>query len=139
MSARQALRMHEAAANDARPMHDLFTAWVQRGNGTAQRIDCHVRSFDEALQGALMSCQHKDTLFLLHTDRISGNKMLHCYVIRQGKRIYRGALEGYVAPLKPDLVFSTPVIDFAPVEPWRWTPGCDVVGADRGFIEGVDQ
>ena len=50
MSVRQALRMHEAAANDARPLHDLFTAWVQRGNGTAQRIDCHVRSFDEALQ-----------------------------------------------------------------------------------------
>lgn len=137
MNTRQALRMHEAAANDARPLHDLFTAWVQRHKYGSEpaRINCHVRTFDEAMQGALMSCQHKDTLFLLHTDRISGNKMLHCYVIRQGKRIYRGALEGWVAPLKPDLVFSMPVIDFAPVEPWRWTPGCDVVGADRGVID----
>jgi len=38
---------------------------------------------------------------------------------------------------KPDLLLASAVDTFVPVEPFAWTPGCDVVGAAvPGLVEG---
>ena len=121
-------------------MRDIFTAWrLSHGSRTATRLDCKGGDLAEALQSASRLCQHKDVLFVLHTDRISGIKRLHCFVIRNGKREYRvdreTGIPGMVTPSKPDCIFDMAVIDFHPAEPWSWTPGADVVGIDPSIIE----
>ena len=131
----QQTRVLQSALDDQRPvaMHDMFTAWRLSGS-KAIRIASEGNDLASALQSAQLVCSHKDRLFILQTDRRSGDKMLHCYVIKQGARQYRGITEGWVCPLKADPLFSMPVIDFAPDEPWTWSPGADVVGFDRSEV-----
>lgn len=64
----------------------------------------------------------------------AGGKRVHFYQIKQGKREYRrnpltGA-PGFIAPLYAAPLFNMDLHQFAPVEPWKWSAGADVVGAD---------
>lgn len=110
-----------------------FKAWRQRDELAVPLDIGQPADLREAIAAACASCGHKDTLFLLCEDRQI--KLLRAYAIQQGKREYRGPALGYVAPLKPAELFCLPVREFDPVEPWRWSPGCDVVGIDRNTVE----
>ena len=39
------------------------------------------------------------------------------------------------ARLYPVLLFDMAMTAFDPVQPWKWEPGCDPVGLDRGLVE----
>jgi hypothetical protein len=106
-----------------------FKAWRVREQLSVPVEIGEAANLADALSSACAGAGHKDTLFILADN--GRTTMLHAYAIRQGKREYRGAVLGYVTPLKPDPLFSIPVHAFDPVEPWRWEPGCDVVG-NRG-------
>ena len=115
-------------------MTDTFDAWRFRDGPNSIALQIDADTLADALSQAQARCGHGDTLFIRQTHALSGKLTLHCWRIRQGKRVYRGALEGFVAPLKPDPLFSMMVDAFAPTEPWRWKPGADVVGMDRNTI-----
>jgi hypothetical protein len=121
-------------------LHDTFSAWRQRDGGKASRLECGGAILADVLSEAQAQCQHKDVLFILHRDGLTGDKTLHCYAIRQGKpewvRKPGFAHVVQVKPLKADPLFVLPVRQFDPVEPWSHTPGCDVVGMDRETVDG---
>lgn len=77
------------------------------------------------------------TILILETDAITDAKLLHAYRIRRGKWIGRVDERGCKTyPHSADLLFRMPVNAFDPVQPWGWSPGCDVVGLDP-VLEGV--
>lgn len=123
----------------ARRIGDTFKAWRQREGGKAQPLDIEGSCLADALRSACASCGHKDVIFILQTIPSCPDKALHVYVIRQGPRQHRvnpeTGVPGWFHPLKTDNLFSLPVRQFEPVEPWRWSPGADVVGADRETID----
>lgn len=116
-------------------MADTFTVWRLRDTGKAQRLECGAAVLADVLTEAAAQCIHKDVLFIQHTHGVRQDKTLHAYVIRQGKPEWRMCPETKVTrqvrPEKPDLLFAMDVAEFAPAEAWKWSPGCDVVGADR--------
>lgn len=99
-------------------------------------------SLAEALDNALTGCvQHKDHVAILVTDTVTGKRMVHFYAIKR-----KSAPQiSWNAETKqherfhshyPVAVFAVAVNEFVPVEPFVWTPGCDVVGRDDGVIRG---
>lgn len=130
-----------AFAHRLEAIGDTFAAWrIADGNDSAAYpLECVATTLAEAVDSAAPSCCHKDTLLILATEGRSGRKTLHAFRIKQGKRTYRTdpltRVAGFVAPLYAEKQFTLPVEDFAPVEPFRWTPGCDVVGVDRSVVE----
>lgn len=131
------------AANDRQPatlaeraaatyaLTDSFEAWRVRDTATAVPLEVTACSVEEALQQAQASCGHKDTLLLLQTHARTEKQTLHVFRIRQGKRVYRGVIEGFVTPLHAEPQFAIGVVRFQPEEPFRWSADCDVVGVDR--------
>lgn len=117
---------------------ERFQAWRVLGNGPSQAIDLSLASsLDEAIQTAGQHCQHKDWFSVLHVTPTKTTEHV-CYV-KQGKPTWVRK-EGFahavqVKPLEVERKFSREVTAFAPVEPFRWTPGCDVVGVDRSLVE----
>lgn len=150
-STAQIARMLTAAEQDARPAAtERYTAWrISPDSPRAECQPCNMgnpatlrEAINDALTGAAF--QHKDTLALLITDTVSGKQIVHFYAIRQDtKAPYIFDKEkGRAVKAKryyPDPIFSMAVSEFSPVEPWRWTPGADVVGHDRNMIEGKSQ
>lgn len=123
-------------ADRATPMTATFKAWRKRDPLINQVVPLEIAAttLNEAVASASASCSHKDHILVLE-QHPHGKQTLHIYAIKQGKREYRGVALGYVAPLYPAHLFSTDVIAFAPSEPFRWAPGCDVVGIDRSVID----
>mgnify|MGYP000629688827 CR=1 FL=1 len=119
---------------------DSFQAWRVLSDGTSQPLDIIAGDLAEAIQSASVKCQHKDYFTVLHT-AASGKRTEHvCYVKQQAARWVRKpgfAHAVQVRPLSADVLFSRAVAAVEPVEPWRWTPGADVVGVDRGEIGGM--
>ena len=120
-----------------------FKAWRCGGTTSAVPIDiADAQSLKEALASATDAYfVHKDRLAILETDHCAGKSLLHLYGIQQQARpdYIRGAdgLSKAVHRLKPAHLLTMPVEQFAPVEIFRWSPGCDVVGIDRSAVEGV--
>lgn len=121
------------------PLRDTFEAWRLRDGPTSQRLDIDAEALAGALAQAQASCGHRDTLFIVQTHARTEKRTLHAWRIRQGARSYRTdpltGIPGFVHPLKPDALFSMDVDAFAPVEPWKYASGADVVGFDRATVE----
>lgn len=109
--------------------------------GNAYPLEVTAQDIPEAVNEGAPFCNHKDFLAVLHGHSGKGKKALHLYAIKQQSRPnYRknpqtGLTESF-RPLYADPLFSMTVNDFNPVEPFKWTPGCDAVGIDRTLIEG---
>ena len=122
------------------PLHDLFEAW-RVGEAMSPRLDTlDATTLAEARDHAASSCSHKDHFLVKQTDRATGRATLHLFYVKQKAATWlRDPATGIpkqVRPLEAEHRFSVPVEAFAPVEPWRWSPGCDVVGIDRSMVEG---
>lgn len=119
---------------------ETYCAWRVLANGTSQPVEITATSLAEAIQSAALHCQHKDYFTVLQTTA-SGKNIEHvCYVKQQAARWVRKpgfAHAVQVRPLSADVLFSRAVAAVEPVEPWRWTPGADVVGVDRSEIGGL--
>lgn len=118
---------------------ERFTAWRILGNGTSQPLDTgDATTLDDAASNALQGCQHKDHFTVLHTN-VAGKQTEHVYYVKAGKPVFVRkpgfAHAVQIKPLSLEHRFSRKLAEFAPVEPWRWTPGCDVVGIDRNVVE----
>lgn len=118
-----------------------FKAW--RTTKDTQHNEAHPLPVDadtlaDAVEQAAPSCHHKDTLLVLATDAATRKSTLHSYaIVRKAAKYVRNPVTGLtdrISPLEPSLLFSVAVSEFAPVEPWRWSPGADVVGVDRSLI-----
>jgi hypothetical protein len=126
----------------AEAMHDLFEAWIP-GDQTSRRVDTlHASTLAEARDAAQGSCSHKDHLIIKQTSRPSGEATIHVFYVKQKAATWVRqpgfAHPVQVRPLEAELRFSMPVDAFAPVEPWRWSPGCDPVGAKRELAAAID-
>jgi hypothetical protein len=118
---------------------DSFAAWRSLYNGSCQPFVITATTLDAAVEQACAGCFHKDVLFVLHTAGLSGKSTLHIFAIKQRSRpnyvrSSHGAHFVQQRPLYADKITSIQVDAFAPVEPWRWMPGSDVVGADRNVV-----
>lgn len=123
----------------AEPLPALFEAWIA-GEAASRRLDVSgATTLHEARDAAAQFCKHKDHFLIKRTDRATGEAMLHCYYVKQKAPTWVRkpgfAHVVQVRPLEAELRFSMAVNAFAPVEPWRWTPGADVVGIDRDVVE----
>lgn len=113
-----------------------FEAWRVCASGKAQPIEVAAETLADAVSAAALHCQHKDVFLILETDTQAGTFTLHSYTVkRKSSAKWNG--ERKVHDCYAERLFSMAVTEFAPVEPWRWTPGCDVVGRDSNpIIEG---
>jgi hypothetical protein len=111
-----------------------YTCW--RLIGPAQPHPVQARTLQEVEAALATEANHGSTFLVLETDVIRETASLHVYRVRRGKWAgrYDGARKAY--PHSADHLFSVPVKAFEPVEPWRYVPGCDVVGRSS-VIEGA--
>lgn len=125
---------------NARPFaRETFTCWAKRdGDAKASRFTVSATTLPEIEREIAAGPYYGMTVLVLGEDTIAGTKLLHVYRIRRGKWLGRTDPRTFakVYPHTADKLFSMPVRDFSPVEPWRWTPGCDVVG-HTNIIEGA--
>lgn len=138
----QQARMLKASLADTR-MADSFKAWRIAGTDKAWPIDlAGAGTLAEAVNAAKAGpLAAKDTLAIRHTEGRTGQHMVHIYEIKKSASagFYRDALDGggrvWVRGLVATLRCSFLAAAFDPVEPFRWTSGCDVVGIDRTLVE----
>ena len=132
-----------AAAAERPAVLPRFKAWRCGGTTSAVPIDiADAQSLKEALASATATYfVHKDRLAILETDHRAGKSLLHLYGIQQQAALQYVRTESgrmvAIKRLKPAHLLTMPVEQFAPVEIFRWSPGCDVVGIDRSAVEGV--
>lgn len=132
---KQQARVMAAADKCARQWpREAYTVWNvshanQRNEGRPVEIG-QQDSAEDAINAALLhgAFNQKDVLALLVTDRVSGDQTVRFYAIkRQSRAEYRrDPVTGEPArlnPLYPSELFALRVDAFAPVEPWKWTPG----------------
>jgi hypothetical protein len=118
---------------------ERFTAWRILSDGTSQPLDTgDATTLHDAANNALQGCSHKDHFTVLHTN-VAGKQTEHVYYVKASKPIWVRkpgfAHSVQVRPLALDHRFSRKLAEFVPVEPWHWSPGCDVVGVDRNVVE----
>lgn len=133
-------RLLDAAMSDAAPFADTFKAWRTGAHSTAaEPIDIvGAENLLAALNYAKMgSLKHKDTLAILHCSTRLGKQVLHLYAVKTSTKVgfYRDAYDGGPKVWQRGLdcapISSFEVLAFCPVEPFRWSPGCDAVGAPK--------
>jgi len=120
-----------------------FSAW-KVGAGVNYPLDIGApATLAEAADEACQRCQHRDTFMVLQRDSLNTAAVLAAYVVKQGapRWVTKAgfAHEVKVKTYKPELLFVSAVDTFVPVEPFRWTAGCDPVGltaAQRSTVEG---
>lgn len=133
------------AAIRATPMGETFQAWrfsPDNPRCEGDPIDMTgVRSLSAAQIAVTAHVFHKDKVAILVTDEVTQRRVVHFYAVKRKspapRRWDAENLRYVAAPAEYlDPLFSMAASRFAPVEPWRWSPGCDVVGIDRNTIEG---
>ena len=122
-----------------------FRAWrIVPGNPEAIRLDTlDADTLDDAIANVLtgkLAVNHKDFLAIEEADAVKGTRLVHIHAIkRQSQPQYRRDPQtGRAAAFHrhyPQHLFTMQASAFEPVEPWRWEPGCDVVGHDFSLIE----
>ncbi|NML93772.1 hypothetical protein [Novosphingobium olei] len=129
------------AVSPIRPVHaTTFHAWrIPASTTQAYPLDTEgAQTLADAVNAAAPRCNHKDALQVLHTNG-KGERLLVVYAIKQGAPTYRKCPDKLIdvrfVPLKPVELYRVAVEDFAPVEPWSWSPGADPVGLNRGLVE----
>jgi len=128
----------EAVAESIRPQRipvSLFDVWRVLESGKAQPQDVTGETLADIERRLATEANHGATFMVLETKSLSDIATLHSYRIRKGKAIGwdREAKRTYA--YAADRLFSVEVSAFEPVQPWRYVPGCDVLGAS-GVIEG---
>lgn len=114
-----------------------FTAWmVSDGSTTGAKSALFARSLPAAEDEIAAAYSNKETILVLEADGISGTQTLHTYRVRVGKPQWRQGFDKPVARKTAERICSVRVNAFEPVEPWRWTPGCDVVGRGESILSG---
>ncbi len=123
------------------PYSTRFTAWrVSETTGAAHPVATTGRCLDDVRDELLIVCAHKD-IFLIREETVTGAQTVHQYAVKtKGKPSYRRI--GNEVRRGQDVhavkIMTLSVAAFVPIEPWRWTPGCDVVGnIHNDIIEGV--
>lgn len=126
-----------AASERAIRMGPSFTAWRILDNGEACPERLFAATLPEIERELANEGTHQHRYVVRETDPINGKATLHFYTIRKGawKGHYSHNRARKVYPYTADRLLSMKVNAFDPVEPWRWTPGCDVVGIDRDLVE----
>lgn len=120
---------------------ERYRAWRILGDGTSHPLDIvGATNLADAANNALLSCHHKDHFTVMQTT-VAGEKIEHCYYVKAGKPTWVRK-DGFahavqIKPLALEHRFSRKVAQFTPVEPWKWAPGCDVVGIDRTVVEAA--
>lgn len=113
-----------------------FTVWRLLGSGKAQAHPVAATTLLEIEREIATEAAFGATFMVRETATLSGRATLHTYRIRREKWTGRYADGRKVYPHSADKLFALEVSAFEPVEPWRWTPGADVLGVDAGLIEG---
>lgn len=92
---------------------------------------------DEAVQAALLGCSHKDVFFVRQHDTFGDDHLVSMCVVK-ARKVWRKCPATMVTKQFNDLYADEMALfqvkAFAPAEPWRWTPGSDVVG-HSGVLE----
>lgn len=117
-----------------------YRAWKVGSLGTSYPIELRgVSTLGEAVSYGAPRCHHKEIFNVLETDEITGGKRLYVHAIKAGKPQWRfnkeRGCDERIVPLKAVLLAAIDVMDFTPVQPFRWDPGCDVVGVPTGVVE----
>jgi hypothetical protein len=125
----------------AQPLRSTYSAWRVMVTGRSLPLDiAAAASLAEAINLAATFCHHKEVFHVLHLDPVTGAGCLHIYRIKQSSKLKRvphsDGTWRVIKPLEPEYVIKMAVETFAPAEPWRWTPGADVVG-HSDVIEGA--
>lgn len=127
---------------NAQPMRCTLTAWkVSEFSGQGHPLDiAGADNLTAAITSAAMQCAHKDTFMVLQRDPVSGAGTLHLYRVKQSAKPQRvphsDGTWRMVKPLEPQFLTRIEVRAFDVVEPWRWSPGADVVGRSD-VLEGT--
>ncbi|OYZ07673.1 MAG: hypothetical protein B7Y36_19015, partial [Novosphingobium sp. 28-62-57] len=110
-----------------------YRAW-KLCNGVHYPLRIEGSTLKDAVADAQGFCGHKDQFVILEADE--GKQIVRVYQIKQGKPEYRyvGGNAVRMAPMRAELVTEMQVEAYAPVEPWQWSPGADVVGRDGGEV-----
>lgn len=113
-----------------------FDAWRILASGEVQVQPAAGQDVESVAANFAHPAYFGNTILIRETCGLSGEAMLHAYRIRRGhwlglhdenlKRIY---------PHKTDKLFAVKISAFEPVEPWRYTRGCDVIGNRNDPIE----
>lgn len=123
--------------------HETYLAWRVGADSFCTPIDVsEATRLTQAVDLAAPRCAHKDALIIQETHAKTSKWFLHHYLIKQeSKAQYRRnpvtGMPEHTRRQYADRLFSIAVHTFDPLERWKWTPGCDVVGADPvNHIEG---
>lgn len=137
-------KMVEVSAMKAQSMEDTFEAWrispdSPRGEVCALDVSA-ATSLADAVDIAAPLCFHKDSFVVQVIDGVTGKRMLHFYAVKRRSNPIRQwnkerLCHENMHPHYAVAMFSMAVSAFEPVEPWRWSPGTDVVGLDGTAIE----
>lgn len=123
------------------PMRPTFTAWLVLASGKAHPLPADGATLNEALASALTGgCTHKSQVVIREHNPVKRETRLHVYAIKRrsaGRWVVRDHVPAKVHDLYPDPLFVLDVTAFEPVEPWKWTPGCDVVGVERSVVSPI--
>lgn len=133
-------RTEAAVLRPQRFAREHFAAWRAGHNsprGEAIAIDVsRAGTLREAEAIASNHVQHKDGVFIVAGDTVTGKRMMHVYAVKQRREPplkWNSETQKYDKQPREYLaeVIACAVNDFAPVEPWKWEPGSDPVGIDR--------
>ena len=111
-----------------------FAAWRVLSDGKAQAIEVVATTLAEAVDQAKVQCAHKDVFVIRVTDALTAETKAHFFAVKrksQGRWVVRDHVPTKVHDQYAEPLFALAVSAFQPVEPWRWTPGCDVGGYAR--------
>lgn len=120
---------------------NTYAAWKVSSNGQCLPLDVSGHAdLGGVINRALMFCAHKDVFLVQIEDAVTDRARLEVYRVKQAAQAKRVPHEDgtwrMVKPLLPQFLTWFSIKAFSPVEPWRWTPGADVVG-HTDTVEGV--
>lgn len=116
-----------------------YTAWVVNQHTTecAPLDVAAAETLAEAASLAAPHCQHKAKFFVRQVDAVTGIAVVALYAVK-ARKVWRKCpatmITKQIEERFADEVTVFQVRAFDPVEPFRWMPGCDVVG-HSGILE----
>ena len=120
------------------PRH-TFAVWRILESGQHYPLHISATTLGDIVAEAADQCGHKQQFLIRQTDSVTGAIVLRIHQIKQGKEVWLN-VPGVAHAIKsyrknPALICTMLVESFEPAEPWKWTPGADVVGVDRTIVE----
>jgi hypothetical protein len=122
------------ARRPTRMAASTFAVWRLLDTGKAQPDAASGDSLIEIERAIATETNFGATFLIRETGTITERAVLHTYKVRRGRWLGRYVDARRVYPYVADRLCSVEVAAFVPVEPWRYAPGCDVVGRS-GVVE----